>query len=85
VGQKPIQQRKTQPNAGQGKKVIKPGSPHGFAQAGSEPKNGINPPNNGDQAKKPDVAKSNDGDQENGTGVPGLIHDSTKKSGRKRR
>jgi YidC/Oxa1 family membrane protein insertase len=76
VGQKPVQQRKNQ----QGKKVVKPGSPHGFAQANPAPKNGTTP-------KQPatDAKNVTDGAQENGTGVPGLIHDSTKKSGRKRR
>jgi YidC/Oxa1 family membrane protein insertase len=87
VGQKPVQQRRAQPNVGQSKKVTKAGSPHGFAQAGSAPKNGTKPANRGDQAKEPsaDAAKSTDSALENGTGVPGLIHDSTKKSGRKRR
>jgi YidC/Oxa1 family membrane protein insertase len=87
VGQKPIPQRKNQPNTGQGKKVVKPGSAHGFAQAaGSVPKNGTRPAN-ADQAKKPaaSATDSDDGATENGTGIPGLIHDSTKKSGRKRR
>jgi YidC/Oxa1 family membrane protein insertase len=90
VGQKPTQQQKTQSNAGPGKKVTKPGSPHRFAQGRSAPKNGTpaKPATNGAKAKQSTVDAKNSGKQdsgENGTGVPGLISDSTKKSGRKRR
>jgi YidC/Oxa1 family membrane protein insertase len=86
VGQKPVQQRKNQATNAQGKKVVKPGSPHGFAQANSAPKNGTKPANAG-PAKQPvtSATDSKQDAQENGSGVPGLIHDSTKKSGRKRR
>jgi YidC/Oxa1 family membrane protein insertase len=87
VGQKPVQQQKP-PNAGQGKKVTKPGSPHGFAQGASTAKNGTKSATSSGKAKKPAGGTSNSAEQDsngNGSGAPGLISDSTKKSGRKRR
>jgi YidC/Oxa1 family membrane protein insertase len=87
VGQKPVQQKKSS-NAGQVKKVTKPGSPHGFAESTSTPKNGMKPGTTGGRAKKqPGGTNSSErqSSKENGSGAPGLIGDSTKKSGRKRR
>ncbi|RSN36878.1 membrane protein insertase YidC [Amycolatopsis sp. WAC 04169] len=75
-GQKPVQQKKNKPSSGG--QVKKAGSPHGFAQTGSS------------AAEKKDAndataESSTNGSKENGADVPGLISDSTKKSGRKRR
>ncbi len=73
VGQKPVQQKKQSGDGTQ--KVAKAGSPHGFAQ-----------PAKGDAAKDTTATNTEpNGSKENGTGVPGLIKDSTRKSGRKRR
>jgi len=75
-GQKPVQQKKNKPSSGG--QVKKAGSPHGFAQTDSS------------AAEKKDAndataESSTNGSKENGADVPGLISDSTKKSGRKRR
>ncbi|MEV6642752.1 membrane protein insertase YidC [Amycolatopsis sp. NPDC051371] len=86
VGQKPVQQKKNQPaQGGSQKKVTKAGSAHGFAQ--TTPAEAA--------AKAAEVAAAADsapadtngqnGSKDNGTGVPGLLKDSTRKSGRKRR
>jgi YidC/Oxa1 family membrane protein insertase len=86
VGQKPVQQKKNQPaQGGSQKKVTQAGSAHGFAQ--TTPAEAA--------AKAAEAAKSADpapadtngqnGSKDNGTGVPGLLKDSTRKSGRKRR
>lgn len=69
-GQKPVQQKK--PAAGGDQKVTKAGSAQGFAQTSK------------DAAAAAKNTEPN-GSTENGTGVPGLIKDSTRKSGRKRR
>ncbi|MFI5611356.1 membrane protein insertase YidC [Amycolatopsis sp. NPDC051903] len=94
VGQKPVQQKKNNPsgNGQQQGKVTRAGSAHGFAQTSSS---------GGVQGKKPSGADASDAKatpskpaeepaqngskKENGTGVPGLLKDSTRKSGRKRR
>jgi YidC/Oxa1 family membrane protein insertase len=95
VGQKPVQQKKNNPSGnGQQKKVTKAGSAHGFAQTSSSSDGGV-------QNKKPSdvetpAAKTtpsepaqesakNGSNKENGTGVPGLLKDSNRKSSRKRR
>ncbi|AUI62677.1 membrane protein insertase YidC [Amycolatopsis sp. BJA-103] len=75
-GQKPVQQKRNKQSSGG--QVKKAGSPHGFAQTGSS------------AAEKKDAENasaepSTNGSKENGADVPGLISDSTKKSGRKRR
>jgi YidC/Oxa1 family membrane protein insertase len=86
VGQKPVQQKKNQSaQGGSQKKVTKAGSAHGFAQTTPEEA----------AAKAAEAAaaadqtatetNSQNGSKENGTGVPGLLKDSTRKSGRKRR
>ncbi|MFE0028419.1 membrane protein insertase YidC [Amycolatopsis sp. NPDC059021] len=87
-GQKPVQQKKNQANnSGGQKKVTKAGSPHGFAQTGSGNDSG----KSSEPAPKPDTEPTSEetgsanGSKDNGTGVPGLIKDSTRKSGRKRR
>jgi len=89
VGQKPVQQKKNQPaQPGSQKKVTKAGSAHGFAQT--------TPAEAAAKAAAEKAAKENqtpaaadtngqNGSKENGTGVPGLLKDSTRKSGRKRR
>ncbi|MGW5715728.1 membrane protein insertase YidC [Amycolatopsis sp. NPDC003865] len=78
VGQKPVQQKKNQPaQSGSSKKVTKAGSAHGFAQTSSAAST------DGDQT--PADANGQNGSKDNGTGVPGLLKDSTRKSGRKRR
>ncbi|AXB46246.1 membrane protein insertase YidC [Amycolatopsis albispora] len=100
VGQKPVQQKKTPAgqsgeNKGQGQQgKKKAGSPHGFAQGSGS----TAAKKSSGAAKKPapkadspassnsnSNSNSNSTSSENGTGVPGLISDSTKKSGRKRR
>ena len=74
-GQKPQQKKTQQSQNGQGaQKVTRAGSAHGFAQTGPS-----------DKADKADEPAEANGSTDNGTGVPGLIKDSTKKSGRKRR
>ncbi len=70
VGQKPAQQKK-QPAAGGDQKVTKAGSAHGFAKTSKD----------GTAAENTEP----NGSKENGAEVPGLIKDSTRKSGRKRR
>ncbi|WP_410661272.1 membrane protein insertase YidC [Amycolatopsis sp. lyj-112] len=75
-GQKPVQQKRNKQSGGGVKKA---GSPHGFAQADASA-----------AAEKKDTTNaaaepSTNGSKENGADVPGLISDSTKKSGRKRR
>ncbi|MBE1499670.1 YidC/Oxa1 family membrane protein insertase [Amycolatopsis lexingtonensis] len=79
VGQKPVQQKKNQPaQGGAPKKVAKAGSAHGFAQTTSA----------SDSAKAdttPTETNGQNGSKDNGTDVPGLLKDSTRKSGRKRR
>jgi YidC/Oxa1 family membrane protein insertase len=88
VGQKPVQQRKNQSTqTGSAKKVTKAGSAHGFAQ--------LTPAEaaaKAAEAAKADGATVADqvpadasGSKDNGTGVPNLLKDSTRKSGRKRR
>jgi YidC/Oxa1 family membrane protein insertase len=75
-GQKPTQQKRNKQQAGGGQ-VKKAGSPHGFAQTDAS---------GGNKDDKSETAEpSTNGSKENGTDVPGLISDSTKKSGRKRR
>ncbi|QWF80477.1 membrane protein insertase YidC [Amycolatopsis sp. CA-230715] len=96
-GQKPSQPKK--PAASGGNKG-KAGSPHRFAEQPkrqNQPKAGAKPSNQKAQPKtpsKPDATKNGASDDknseqkssnENGTGVPGLTTDSTKKQGRKRR
>jgi YidC/Oxa1 family membrane protein insertase len=89
VGQKPVQQKKNQPaQSGSQKKVTKAGSAHGFAQltpaeAAAKAAESAKADSAADQA--PAEANSQNGSKENGTGVPGLLKDSTRKSGRKRR
>ncbi|WP_329053492.1 membrane protein insertase YidC [Amycolatopsis sp. NBC_01488] len=86
VGQKPVQQKKNQSaQGGSQKKVTKAGSAHGFAQTASGgPAGSASEP-----AKVADPAPADtngqNGSKDNGTGVPGLLKDSTRKSGRKRR
>jgi YidC/Oxa1 family membrane protein insertase len=66
VGQKPVQQKRNQSGGSGGgsqqggKKVVKAGSPHGFAQSASTPKAGTAPKNNGTKSSsaKPAAAKS---------------------------
>ncbi len=94
VGQKPVQQKKNQPaQGGSQKKVMKAGSAHGFAQ--TTPAEAAAKAAEAAETAKADGAKTaehssaaangQNGSQENGTGVPGLLKDSTRKSGRKRR
>ena len=83
VGQKPVQQKKNQSaQGGSQKKVTKPGSAHGFAQTSGASASG-------ESAKAADATPADtngqNGSKDNGTGVPGLLKDSTRKSGRKRR
>jgi YidC/Oxa1 family membrane protein insertase len=100
VGQKPVQQKRNQSGGGNqaNKKVVKPGSPQGFAQSSATAKAGTAPKNNGTKSSSAKPAASTNGGgaasqgnggaggaQENGSGAPGLISDSPKKSGRKRR
>ncbi|MFG1644671.1 membrane protein insertase YidC [Amycolatopsis sp. NPDC049252] len=94
VGQKPVQQKKNQPaQTASQKKVTKAGSAHGFAQttpaqaAAAKAADAAAAKADGATAadKTPAVANGQNGSQENGTGVPGLLKDSTRKSGRKRR
>jgi YidC/Oxa1 family membrane protein insertase len=83
VGQKPVQQKKNQPaQTGTAKKVTKAGSAHGFAQ--TTPAEAAA---KAAEAADPAPADTNgqNGSKDNGTGVPGLLKDSTRKSGRKRR
>jgi YidC/Oxa1 family membrane protein insertase len=83
-GQKPVQQGNTKSGGSSassgGNKSKKAGSPHSFAQ-GDSTKNGTPQKKTAPGDQKPAAKNPN----ENGTGVPGLINDSTKKSGRKRR
>ncbi|MGW3994307.1 membrane protein insertase YidC [Amycolatopsis sp. NPDC004772] len=80
VGQKPVQQKKNQPaQTGSQKKVTKAGSAHGFAQTTPAEATA-----KADGATAATPADTN-GSKDNGTGVPGLLKDSTRKSGRKRR
>ncbi|MEV6827567.1 membrane protein insertase YidC [Amycolatopsis sp. NPDC051102] len=85
VGQKPVQQKKNQPaQAGSAKKVTKAGSAHGFAQ--TTPAEAAAAAAKADGATAADTAPADtNGSKDNGTGVPGLLKDSTRKSGRKRR
>ena len=79
VGQKPVQQKKNQPaQTGSQKKVTKAGSAHGFAQTAPAAESAEEPRTTAD-------TNGQNGSKENGTGVPGLLKDSTRKSGRKRR
>ncbi|QKV77102.1 membrane protein insertase YidC [Amycolatopsis sp. Hca4] len=86
VGQKPVQQKKNQPaQAGSAKKVTKAGSAHGFAQTTPAE---ATAKADGATAAAPapaDTPNGQNGSKDNGTGVPGLLKDSTRKSGRKRR
>ena len=77
-----VQQKKNQNQSAQGssqKKVTKAGSAHGFAQTSGASESA--------KAADPTPADTNgqNGSKDNGTGVPGLLKDSTRKSGRKRR
>ena len=88
VGQKPVQQKKNQNQSAQGssqKKVTKAGSAHGFAQTSGA--SGASAASESAKAADPAPAETNgqNGSKDNGTGVPGLLKDSTRKSGRKRR
>ncbi|MEV6874928.1 membrane protein insertase YidC [Amycolatopsis sp. NPDC051128] len=89
VGQKPVQQKKNQPaQSGSQKKVAKAGSAHGFAQltpAEAAAKAAESAKADGAADQVPAEANSQNGSKENGTDVPGLLKDSTRKSGRKRR
>lgn len=79
VGQKPVQQKKNQSaQGGADKKVTKAGSAHGFAQTTS-------PGGSAKADTTPADTNGQNGSKDNGTGVPGLLKDSTRKSGRKRR
>ncbi|MBN9746054.1 membrane protein insertase YidC [Amycolatopsis sp. A1MSW2902] len=92
VGQKPVQQKKNQQQGQQGK-VTKAGSAHGFAQTSSSSgKSGGVASSQKKAAETAEAAESapeqtstQNGSKENGTGVPGLLKDSNRKSGRKRR
>ncbi|MET8993776.1 membrane protein insertase YidC [Amycolatopsis sp. NPDC004169] len=84
VGQKPVQQKKNQPaQAGSAKKVTKAGSAHGFAQ--TTPAEATAKADGATAAAPADTPNGQNGSKDNGTGVPGLLKDSTRKSGRKRR
>ncbi|MGV9294991.1 membrane protein insertase YidC [Amycolatopsis sp. NPDC003676] len=93
VGQKPVQQKKNQQQGQQGK-VTKAGSAHGFAQTATGGKSG-NAKSGGAASSEtkaaepaesaPEQTSNQNGSKENGTGVPGLLKDSNRKSGRKRR
>ncbi|MFB9684793.1 membrane protein insertase YidC [Amycolatopsis plumensis] len=84
VGQKPVQQRKNQPaQTGTAKKVTKAGSAHGFAQTTPAASGATAASTDGDQT--PADTNGQNGSKDTGTGVPGLLKDSTRKSGRKRR
>jgi YidC/Oxa1 family membrane protein insertase len=89
VGQKPVQQKKNQPaQTGSQKKVTKAGSAHGFAQTAQEKAAEAAKAESATASEQtPAAADTNgqNGSKENGTGVPGLLKDSTRKSGRKRR
>jgi YidC/Oxa1 family membrane protein insertase len=93
VGQKPVQQKKNQSaQGGPQKKVTKAGSAHGFAQttpAEAAAKAKADAAAKADSATVADPAPAEtngqNGSKDNGTGVPGLLKDSTRKSGRKRR
>ncbi|WIY04441.1 membrane protein insertase YidC [Amycolatopsis mongoliensis] len=85
VGQKPVQQKKNQSaQGGSQKKVTKAGSAHGFAQTSAAQASAAS-----ESAKAADQTPADtngqNGSKDNGTGVPGLLKDSTRKSGRKRR
>ncbi|HET6704926.1 membrane protein insertase YidC [Amycolatopsis sp.] len=83
VGQKPVQQKKNQSaQSGGQKKVTKAGSAHGFAQTAAS---AASTDGDGDGDKTPADTSGQNGSKDNGTGVPGLLKDSTRKSGRKRR
>ncbi|GHG04308.1 MULTISPECIES: membrane protein insertase YidC [Amycolatopsis] len=84
VGQKPVQQKKNQPaQTGAAKKVTKAGSAHGFAQTTPAASGATAASADGD--KTPADTNGQNGSKDTGTGVPGLLKDSTRKSGRKRR
>ncbi|MEC3974617.1 membrane protein insertase YidC [Amycolatopsis sp. H20-H5] len=83
VGQKPVQQKRNQ--NGQQKKVAKAGSPHGFAQSTGIPKTNGKTADTAEATAQTTSNETQASSSENGTGTPGLITDSTKKSGRKRR
>ncbi|WP_410637713.1 membrane protein insertase YidC [Amycolatopsis sp. lyj-346] len=92
VGQKPVQQRKNQSGqTGSQKKVTKAGSAHGFAQttpaeaAAKAAAEAAKADGATAADQVPADAGSQNGSKDNGTGVPGLLKDSTRKSGRKRR
>ncbi|SFW53434.1 membrane protein insertase YidC [Amycolatopsis australiensis] len=85
VGQKPVQQKKNQSaQTGGQKKVTKAGSAHGFAQT-TPAASGATAASASDGDKTPADTNGQNGSKDNGTGVPGLLKDSTRKSGRKRR
>jgi YidC/Oxa1 family membrane protein insertase len=89
VGQKPVQQKKNQPaQTGSQKKVTKAGSAHGFAQTAQEKAAEAAKAESATASEQTSAAadtNGQNGSKENGTGVPGLLKDSTRKSGRKRR
>ncbi|WIX86831.1 membrane protein insertase YidC [Amycolatopsis sp. DG1A-15b] len=91
VGQKPVQQKKNQPaQAGTAKKVTKAGSAHGFAQltpaeAAAKAEAAVKADSATVADPAPAETNGQNGSKDNGTGVPGLLKDSTRKSGRKRR
>lgn len=90
VGQKPVQQKKNQSSgSGQQGKVTKAGSAHGFAQTTSSSSGVESKPSATPEKKttpsEPAKEPAQNGSKENGTGVPGLLKDSNRKSGRKRR
>ncbi|EOD67330.1 membrane protein insertase YidC [Amycolatopsis vancoresmycina] len=86
VGQKPVQQKKNQPaQGGAQKKVTKAGSAHGFAQTTTPAASGATAAASADGDPTPADTNGQTASKDNGTGVPGLLKDSTRKSGRKRR
>ncbi|KDN17763.1 membrane protein insertase YidC [Amycolatopsis rifamycinica] len=86
VGQKPVQQKKNQPaQTGSSKKVAKAGSAHGFAQTVPAAAGDGDGATAAAADQTPADASGPNGSKDNGTGVPGLLKDSTRKSGRKRR
>ncbi|WP_020663690.1 membrane protein insertase YidC [Amycolatopsis benzoatilytica] len=91
VGQKPVQQKKNQQGQqSQQGKVTKAGSAHGFAQTTSADDKSADVSSSAEKATAEPVApasadQAQNGSKENGTGVPGLLKDSNRKSGRKRR
>jgi YidC/Oxa1 family membrane protein insertase len=98
VGQKPVQLKKNPAAQGAQKKVTKAGSAHGFAQttpaeaaaakaaeAAAAKADGATAVDQTPVAADTNGNNGQNGSKENGTGVPGLLKDSTRKSGRKRR